>query len=177
MAGQWDFFFLKLPHESNMQPGSSGILITSALSYLVEFHANVAATTQFWGSCFSAGCSCSQFAWCRPQTHQFLLWRIQKYLRRQTSLVFNQATNTSWLTLITSWTLDPVYTLLITSWLENQFLTCGDPFAPWLGLEFHILRAPPWSETGRSWLLLWFLGLSLLTFTLIAPSLLSVYNL
>lgn len=101
---------------------------------------------------------------------------IKKYLQRQTSHVFNQATNTSWLTLITSWTLDPVHTLLITSWLENQFLTCSDPFTRRLGLEFHALWAPPWSWTGRSWLFLWLLGLSLLTFTLIAPSLLIVYN-
>lgn len=30
--------------------------------------------------------------------------------------------------------LDPVYSLLITSWMENQFLPWSDLLTPWLGL-------------------------------------------
>lgn len=46
--------------------------------------------------------------------------------------------------------LDPVYGLLITSSMENQFLPWSDLFTPWLGLDSPVFWAPPWSHTSRS---------------------------
>jgi len=38
--------------------------------------------------------------------------------------------------------LDPVYGLLITSWMENQFLPWSDLFTPWLGLGLGLVLGP-----------------------------------